>query len=111
MLSSSELQRVALSARNCLQLKCQVAGVMKTGLPLKSVSQLTAAANKEENKETVVENESSDVIVLNSINVHEDRDNEKNSSSNEVNNSTIVSVEPETSFGDMTLDSVKDHTT
>jgi len=39
----------------------------------------------------------------------EDRSYEKNNPQSEINNSTIVSVEPETSFGDMTLDSIKDH--
>jgi len=34
---------------------------------------------------------------------------EKSNGSSEGINSTIVSVEPETSFGDMTMDSIKDH--
>ena len=99
MLSSSELQRVALSARNCLQIQCRI--------PLlnKSKSEILPSLKIAE------------IDVTNSIRFGEDhsltaveeRDCEKNNLQNEINNSTIVSVEPETSFGDMTLDSIKDH--
>jgi hypothetical protein len=112
MLSSSELQRVALSARNSLQLKCKVIGMKHTLASAESSAQAVAniSASNEEKLEVVVENELSDVsVVSNTSNVIEDRENDKNICNNEINNSTIVSVEPETSFGDMTVDSVKDH--
>lgn len=112
MLSSSELQRVALSARNCLQIKCHVPGLKKTLVSSEVVDQETKKADRNENtdsKDSVVENQLSALsIASNSVTVREDRENEKNTSA-EINNSTIVSVEPETSFGDMTVDSVKDH--
>nr|CAH0108278.1 unnamed protein product [Daphnia galeata] len=112
MLSSSELQRVALSARNSLQLKCKVIG-MKNNLPSTESSAQAAtkiSASIEEKLEVGVGTELSDVsVVSNMSNPNEDRENDKNICNNEINNSTIVSVEPETSFGDMTVDSVKDH--
>ena len=108
MLSSSELQRVALSARNCLQLKCQVAGVKANGNSVEST--VKSSATKEDKLEIIARTELSDVsMVSNTSNSNEDRENDKNNGTNETNNSTIVSVEPETSFGDMTVDSVKDH--
>ncbi|XP_046447749.1 lethal(2) giant larvae protein homolog 1-like isoform X2 [Daphnia pulex] len=112
MLSSSELQRVALSARNSLQLKCKVNGMKNTQAPVESSSQavIKICTSKEEKPEVVMETEFSDVSVIsNTSNPNEDRENDKNICNNEINNSTIVSVEPETSFGDMTVDSVKDH--
>ncbi len=112
MLSSSELQRVALSARNSLQLKCKVIGMKNTQALVESSSQAVTkiCASKEEKPEVVIETEFSDVSVIsNTSNPNEDRENDKNICNNEINNSTIVSVEPETSFGDMTVDSVKDH--
>nr|CAG4649071.1 EOG090X00I4 [Scapholeberis mucronata] len=110
MLSSSELQRVALSARNCLQIKCQVAGLKKALDSSAPVDQEIKIAGSDDSKNSLtIANQLSDLsIISNAVIVHEDRENEKNISS-EINNSTIVSVEPETSFGDMTVDSVKDH--
>ncbi len=108
MLSSSELQRVALSARNCLQLKCQVTGLKTNVSSTEPVVKISAT--KEEKHEIIARTELSDVsMVSNTSNSNEDRENDKNIGNNETNNSTIVSVEPETSFGDMTVDSVKDH--
>lgn len=111
MLSSSELQRVALSARNCLQLKCQVTGLKKNALS-ESVNQAVTKdkENGEGKLEIMVGTELSDVSLVSvTSNVLEERENDKNTCSNEINNSTIVSVEPETSFGDMTVDSVREH--
>lgn len=111
MLSSSELQRVALSARNSLQLKCQVIGMTTNTDSTESSSHSVNrnSASREEKLE-VIGSELSDIsVVSNTSNPNEDRENDKNNSNSETNNSTIVSVEPETSFGDMTVDSVKDH--
>lgn len=103
MLSSSELQRIALSARNCLQVKCKVSEI-------KSCTSAKVLELSEEQSEALekpeVANASDVSFAVNSVNNREDRENICNS---EINNSTIVSVEPETSFGDLTMDSVKDH--
>lgn len=111
MLSSSELQRVALSARNSLQLKCQLIGVAPNtdAAQASSHSVIKNSASRGEKFE-VIGLELSDIsVVSNTSNPNEDRENDKNISNSETNNSTIVSVEPETSFGDMTVDSVRDH--
>ena len=86
---------------------------MKNNLPSTESSAQAAtkiSASIEEKLEVGVGTELSDVsVVSNMSNPNEDRENDKNICNNEINNSTIVSVEPETSFGDMTVDSVKDH--
>jgi len=102
MLSSSELQRVALSARNCLQIKCRVP--IPNNLKECEVSQSLQIAQMQIDVPSTPEHS----VVSSSV-VVEDYSYEKNNPQNEINNSTIVSVEPETSFGDMTLDSIKDH--
>ena len=102
MLSSSELQRVALSARNCLQIKCRVP--IPNNLKECEVSQSLHIAQMQIDVSSTPEHS----VVSSSV-VVEDCSYEKNNPQNEINNSTIVSVEPETSFGDMTLDSIKDH--
>lgn len=97
MQSSSELQRVALSARHCLQIKCTIPALCRVkadadvqqedGNP---VSELGVAAEEQA--------------------IAPSTDIEKVNGASEIN-TTIVSCEPETSFGDMTMDSIKDHLT
>lgn len=101
MVSSSELQRVALSARNCLQIKCRVP--IPNKLKECEVSPLCQIVPMKTDISSIPEQS----IVCSSV--VEDSSYEKNNPQSEINNLTIVSVEPETSFGDMTLDSIKDH--
>jgi len=121
MMSSSELQRVALSARHGLQIKCRIREISSqpsVPTPVPEVSpQAPPSVDKEEE---ACPSEGDKEGALDSLNVvaasptpssgnRDEREVKRTESNNEINNSTIISVEPETSFGDLTLDSVKDH--
>nr|CAG4643000.1 EOG090X00I4 [Ilyocryptus agilis] len=109
MISSSEIQRVALSARTCLQIKCKVPLVSKSVEHAEVSSPPATAADKEEAQSEAKQPEA-EVVAAPSAAAREERELDKSNGSNtEINNSTIVSVEPETSFGDITMDSIKDH--
>lgn len=126
MLSSSEIQRVALSARDCLQLKCCIPAIHKTRscIPVPSEetsSKLSAATERgsspspEKGQPAGQLDDGANNSPSLASNGTTNRDDSKlmnkshGSSSSEINNSTIISVEPETSFGDLTMDSIKDH--
>lgn len=131
MQSSSELQRIALSARHCLQIKCSLAGLSQAtpveptdaaattdavepptagGEEPAAAEETTAAAAPAAVAAAVAavaapESETSAAPTAGDY----AKTNGQHSNSNSEINTTIVSVEPETSFGDMTLDSIKDH--
>lgn len=97
MLSSSEIQRVTLSASKYLHIKCQV--------------NLASAKDKDENPvdsaKTQSPNKTPSVADVGQSNLSVVRGSSENVQAEA--NSTILSVEPETSFGDMTVDSIRDH--
>nr|CAG4641438.1 EOG090X00I4 [Eurycercus lamellatus] len=119
MLSSSEIQRVALSARDGLQIRCRIPEVSKSALPVTTHSDVSSEPTIDSGIDAgLSSSEKADVAQVADIistipaTASTPRDGEldkSHGSSNEINNSTIVSVEPETSFGDMTVDSIKDH--
>lgn len=87
MLSSSEIQRITLSASKYLRIKCQV--------------NVASASDKEAAKS--LDKASSDVA--------QSSEQETPVSVQIETNTTILSVDPETSFGDMTVDSIREHIT
>nr|CAG4647644.1 EOG090X00I4 [Moina brachiata] len=97
MLSSSEIQRVTLSASKYLHIKCQV--------------NLASVKDKDENPvesaKTQSPNKTPSVADVGQSNLSVVRGSSENVQAEA--NSTILSVEPETSFGDMTVDSIRDH--
>ena len=127
MLSSSEIQRVALSARNSLQIKCSIPALHKSGAtsqtpPRPTVSNDSvgggggsASSSPEKGQASGQLGDGTNGSPSLPPKGVASRDESKlmnkshGSSSSEINNSTIISVEPETSFGDMTMDSIKDH--
>nr|CAG4638231.1 EOG090X00I4 [Cyclestheria hislopi] len=102
--SSSELQRVALSARNFLHLECQ----LLTTHVLKNEKEVTSCATGDTNVAKSCINAENNIVKKSPV-ISDSREEKKANSVSESNNSTIISVEPETSFGDITVDSVKDH--
>jgi len=115
MQSSSEMQRVALSARHCLQIKCSLPTLSKPKVEAEEgkAADAEAAAATGGDEKVEVEVRLTEPAVEGSTNQSNNVDYEKSNgqrsnSSSEIN-TTIVSVEPETSFGDLTLDSIKDH--
>lgn len=95
MLSSSEIQRVTLSASKYLRIKCQLS--------------LATVRGKEDAKNESLEKTLSTVDVTQS-NLSAEQEAPDNIQV-EAANTTILSCEPETSFGDMTMDSIRDHIT
>jgi len=115
MQSSSEMQRVALSARHCLQIKCSLPTLSKPKVEAEegkaADAEAAAAAGGDEKVEVEVRLTEPAVegSTNQSNNVDYEKSNGQRSNSSSEINTTIVSVEPETSFGDLTLDSIKDH--
>jgi len=107
MQSSSEIQRVALSACHCLQIKCHIPLLSKETQADAVNHQSGVNEDKDKNLERIPENGGSNQG--NNLITNGGCELEKSNGSSEGINSTIVSVEPETSFGDMTMDSIKDH--
>nr|CAG4646018.1 EOG090X00I4 [Macrothrix elegans] len=106
MLSSSEIQRISLSARYCPKISCHVTTLKAASANL--AQELTSASVQKSSKArdsgTLICLETKSATVIEEQQIGKDR-----SRIQEAGNSTVVSVEPETSFGDLTLDSVKDH--
>ena len=106
MQSSSEIQRVALSASHCLQIKCHVP-LLRKKTPADAANNQSAANGDGKGLERVPENGGTNhgTNLMNNGGCEV----EKSNGSSEGINSTIVSEGPDASFGDMTMDSIKDH--
>lgn len=106
MQSSSEIQRVALSASHCLQIKCHVP-LLRKKTPADAANNQSATNGDGKGLERVPENGGTNhgTNLMNNGGCEV----EKSNGSSEGINSTIVSEGPDASFGDMTMDSIKDH--